>query len=168
MKCFLLVFVLFAQPAFASNINYLNALKSSEKKLLFDAPVYDLETAVIGEGSVVVIVFWASWCSYCKSAMYELDGYLEMKEFKGLTIIGVSIDKTLADAQKFKGVKRLRFPNYYDLKNVFAKKISFEILPVTLVLYGKNKEKVLRIDGSSREKMKILSTKIFSVLKGKL
>ena len=45
------------------------------------------------EGKVVFLNFWATWCSPCKA---EIPGFVEMYEKykdKGLTILGISLDR---------------------------------------------------------------------------
>ncbi|WP_051710412.1 TlpA family protein disulfide reductase [Andreprevotia chitinilytica] len=60
-------------------------------------------------GKVVVINFWATWCSPCRQEMPALDAFYRQHQAEGLEVIGVSVDdnadlplvKTLAQAVSY-------------------------------------------------------------------
>jgi len=57
---------------------------------LLDGRVFDLAAL---RGRVVVVNFWASWCSPCRAEMPVLDGFYKRYRARGLVLIGVSVDE---------------------------------------------------------------------------
>ena len=55
-----------------------------------DARVFDLAAL---RGKVVILNFWASWCSPCRAEMPVLDSFCKRYRARGLVLIGVSVDE---------------------------------------------------------------------------
>ena len=47
-----------------------------------------------GNGEVMVIHYWATWCAPCRIEMPVLDAYYRKHHGQGLAMLAVSIDRT--------------------------------------------------------------------------
>lgn len=59
-------------------------------------------------GKVIVINFWATWCSPCLSEIRDFVGYQEQYKSRGLQIVGVGLD----EEKKLRNVQRTLQINY--------------------------------------------------------
>ncbi len=83
------------------------------------------------QGKAVLVHFWASWCGPCRHEMPLLTRWL--KQHPDVTIIPVSLDDSMADAQKFLN------SNHFDLPaqltdQAQAMAMGARGLPTTLVV----------------------------------
>jgi thiol-disulfide isomerase/thioredoxin len=65
-----------------------------------DGAVFDLAAL---RGKVVIINFWATWCSPCRAEMPQLDAFYKRHRARGLELLGLSVD----DAQDRDAVVRV-------------------------------------------------------------
>lgn len=65
-------------------------------------------------GKVVLINFWASWCPPCVEEMPSLEKLHRALDGKGLEIVGVSVDESLEDIEKFRSELNLSFTFLHD------------------------------------------------------
>jgi peroxiredoxin len=61
------------------------------------------ETVTLSDfrGHIVVLDFWASWCGPCRTSMPNLHALWESYRDRGVILIGVSLDRSEADAQAY-------------------------------------------------------------------
>lgn len=108
------------------------------------APDFSLRT-VSGErlklsdykGKVVILNFWATWCSPCKSELPVLQAFLDKHAAEGLAVISVNIDdpKTSADVRRFVTDKKLTIPVPLDPDaDVLGKYNPKQALPFLVVI----------------------------------
>lgn len=52
-------------------------------------------------GRVVILDFWANWCTPCRASMPRLESLRKRYQDKGLVMLGVSLDRSGEDAKRF-------------------------------------------------------------------
>lgn len=62
------------------------------------------------KGNVVILNFWASWCSPCRKEMPALQLLYRKYKDKGLTIIGISVDDSADAVRKFLASLVVQYP----------------------------------------------------------
>lgn len=67
-------------------------------------------------GKVVLIDFWASWCPDCIREMPTVRKAYQKYKDKGLTILGISLDKDEQALSNFVAKKLIPWPQYFDGK----------------------------------------------------
>jgi len=112
-----------AVPGIDKMIDHLNTLeKVAIGKEFTDFEMNGLDgkmhklSEYVGNGKIVLIDFWASWCPPCRADMPHLVNLYNQYKNKNFEIVGVSLDRT-DDAWK-KGLKDLHmtWPQLSDLK----------------------------------------------------
>lgn len=97
-KTFLILFLFFITPA-----NALNLVTPT-----LNGQIFDLEKM---RGKVVIVNFWAEWCTICVAEMAALDEVYREKHAQGLEVIGVSIDRKKALKNVLKRSAKVSYPN---------------------------------------------------------
>jgi cytochrome c biogenesis protein CcmG/thiol:disulfide interchange protein DsbE len=65
-------------------------------------------------GKVVVLNFWASWCSPCKSEAPRLEAAWRQYRQRGVVVLGVDGQDFSGDAKRFLRKHRITYPNVHD------------------------------------------------------
>jgi cytochrome c biogenesis protein CcmG/thiol:disulfide interchange protein DsbE len=94
-----------------------------------------------GEGSLaeyrgkpVVLNFWASWCEPCKDEAPALIKAQRQLVKAGGTIVGVTVDDSTPDSQKFVADHKLDFPSLRDVEGTLGKDFGRTGVPETFVI----------------------------------
>jgi thiol-disulfide isomerase/thioredoxin len=64
-------------------------------------------------GRPKVVVFWASWCSACRSQMPSLLDIYRTTHSQGVEFIGVNMDRKTESAEKYVAEKNIEWPNIH-------------------------------------------------------
>ena len=100
------------------------------------------------QGKLVIINFWATWCSPCKKEMPSLDVLYKDNNFKNLEILAVNIEQpNKIKTKKFfadLNIKNLKI--FFDSNLNFVKELKLRGVPTT-VLINKKGEEFARIIG---------------------
>mgnify|MGYP006137953647 FL=1 len=100
-------------------------------------------------GKLLILNFWATWCSPCREEMPSLDNLQSNSNFNNLKIFPINIGQE--DAPKSKSFfKELNIQNleiYFDAPITLAKKFALRGVPTT-ILFNKEGKEFARIIGS--------------------
>lgn len=72
-----------------------------------DGELFDLAAQ---RGKVVIVNFWASWCSPCRAEMPLLDSFYQRYRARGLVLLGVSVDDAHERAQVVRIMQQRGYP----------------------------------------------------------
>jgi len=92
------------------------------------------------KGKVVLLDFWATWCSPCISEMPQIKNIYSQFHDKGVEIIGVSLDLAPKDGglsrlKKFVSDKQIPWPTYYQGgKNAFSERLGVISIPTMFIV----------------------------------
>lgn len=86
------------------------------------------------KGQVVLLNFWASWCSPCRAEMPALEDLLESHAHAGLHVVGVNYREPLPAIQSFVTQTTLRIPVVRDADGTLAKSLGVHIFPTTIAI----------------------------------
>ncbi len=85
-------------------------------------------------GSVVVIVFWASWCAPCQAEQPAVNALSRQEAASGVRFLGVSVDVDAAAAREYVTRFAVPYDSLVDTSQTIA--VDFDIAgpPTTYVL----------------------------------
>lgn len=63
------------------------------------------------DGKVAVIYWWASWCPFCAEMTPSIQKLWQSQRERGLTVVGISIDKTADAAREYRRRRGYDFPS---------------------------------------------------------
>jgi thiol-disulfide isomerase/thioredoxin len=63
------------------------------------------------QGKVVVQMYWATWCPYCRADLPEMQRVYQLHNARGLEIVALSIDESEKTARDFWKGKNYTFPS---------------------------------------------------------
>ena len=101
------------------------------------------------KGKLLILNFWATWCSPCREEMPSLDDLQSNSNFNNLKIFPINIGQEDISKSKF-FFKELNIKNldiYIDVSITLAKKFSLRGVPTT-ILFNKQGKEFARIMGS--------------------
>ena len=82
-------------------------------------------------GDVVVVHFFANWCSQCRQEMAQLQKLHEQLHAAGLVVFAVSIDEDPQHAREMASDLKLTFPVLLDAQKSVGERYQVENLPTT-------------------------------------
>ncbi len=97
------------------------------------------------KGKVVLLDFWATWCTPCKEAIPHLIQLHKDYEDKGLTVIGMNVDKGEEEVvRRFVRSMEIPYPILFASEEV-TRSYGVSALPTTILIdrEGKIREKIV-------------------------
>jgi peroxiredoxin len=85
-------------------------------------------------GEVVLLNFWASWCSSCRTEMPRLDKLLDTYRSAGLALYGVNVDDDPVRAAEFVTTVGVDYPVLLDTRKTVAPAYKLAELPMTVLI----------------------------------
>ncbi len=100
-------------------------------------------------GKVVLLDFWATWCAPCRQEMPSVKKVYGKYNANGFEIVGISLDRSRSDFDKYVKQNEISWPQYFDGKywqNDIARKYGITGIPATFLIdkQGKIRYKSLR------------------------
>jgi thiol-disulfide isomerase/thioredoxin len=108
------------------------------------APAFALPTAAGDsvslerlQGKVVYVDFWASWCGPCRRSFPWMNEMQRRYGDKGLTIVGINVDKKRADAVRFLSETPAEFTIVYDAPGAIPAAYGVKGMPSSYLIDGR-------------------------------
>ncbi len=85
-------------------------------------------------GEVVMLSFWASWCSDCRAQLAEMDGIYSAYRQAGFQSLTVSMDRDPRDTSEMMATLRLGYPVLVDAGLQVSRLYDVESLPIAVLI----------------------------------
>jgi cytochrome c biogenesis protein CcmG/thiol:disulfide interchange protein DsbE len=85
-------------------------------------------------GHVVVLNFWASWCTGCQVEAPELERLQQQLQHHRATVLGVTYEDIASDSLAFVQQYHITFPNLIDGSGDFGRLFGTEQLPESFLI----------------------------------
>jgi thiol-disulfide isomerase/thioredoxin len=97
------------------------------------------------KGQVVMINFWATWCTPCRQEMPLLEDIYKKYKPMGFTMLAVNVEPDSKDAEAWLGklAKPVTFPVAFDVDSKVSKLYKVETMPTTVLVDRKGNVRVL-------------------------
>ena len=151
---FIIIFIFFFSNAIAGEVPNLKNIVINEKLKKYDDLTFlDTDNNQISlknyKGNLILLNFWATWCSPCKEEMPSLNNLQKEKYLDNLKIFPInigrdSLEKSLTFFENL-NIKNLKI--YFDSPATLAKKLQLRGIP-TSILINKDGFEFARIIGS--------------------
>jgi len=100
---------------------------------ILTAPDAPLDLSAFG-GKVVVVDFWASWCTPCRRSIPWLNSMQEKYGEHGLVVVGVNLDASRDDAEAFLADVPARFRVVYADGQRLAEEFEVAAMPMSFII----------------------------------
>jgi len=85
-------------------------------------------------GKVLYLDFWASWCPPCAKSFPFLNKLHQQYHHEGLQIVGINLDESVADAEKFLTQYPAEFTIASDLTKQCAEDLGVAAMPSSYII----------------------------------
>ena len=93
-------------------------------------------------GKLIIINFWATWCTPCKKEMPTLDNLYLNNNFKNLQVFAVNMEQpnTLKTKKFFSDLNIKKLEIFFDRNLNFVKEFKLRGVPTTILINKKGEE----------------------------
>lgn len=120
-------------------------------------------------GKVVLVNFWATWCSPCRVEMPTLNAFYRRYRARGLELLGLSIDQAPDDGEVKKVMRQFSYPGALASaarENGFGEPVA---VPVTYVIDARGVLRAqLQAEGPAGVSVRALEQAVVPLLTGKV
>ncbi len=127
-----------AAPVPADRMDGVGAPAARLRDILRGYPLHTLDGSTVSlaslQGEVVVLNFWASWCSPCRKELPRLDALHAEISKNGARVLAVSIDHERQNVNRFARMHKLKLPIVHDGPDGLVRQLDLKHIPFTIVL----------------------------------
>ena len=122
------------QPNFKNLIVYNEAKKL--KNIEFKNNFNEIIKLNDYKGKLVILNFWATWCSPCKKEMVFLDKFERQYKDNGLSILSISVDsqKSLSHVRSYIRANNYTYDVFLDPNRQVFKKLNGNLMPTNVLI----------------------------------
>lgn len=117
-------------------------------------------------GKVVLVDFWASWCTPCARSFPWMAELLEKHGPDGLAIVAVNLDENPEDAARFLDGRRAPFDHVSDPAGDLARAFGVEAMP-TAFLFDREGRPAFVHSGFHAEEQAVYEERVVALLEGR-
>jgi cytochrome c biogenesis protein CcmG/thiol:disulfide interchange protein DsbE len=115
-------------------------------------------------GKVVVLAFWSTWCTICKSELVEMKSFAKQPQYKNLFVGAVCNDpENIDDVRAIVKSLDLNYPVLLDKKSMVFNQLKMSAVPTTIIIDQNGKVSFVRA-GYDSNIMQQIKTAIDSLL----
>jgi cytochrome c biogenesis protein CcmG/thiol:disulfide interchange protein DsbE len=115
-------------------------------------------------GKVVLLTFWSTWCTVCKSELVELGSFAASPEYKNLVVAAVCNDpENIDDVRTITKTLGIGYPVLLDKKAKVFNNLAMSAVPTTIIIDQSGKISFTR-QGYDANIMKQIKTSVESLL----
>ena len=85
-------------------------------------------------GKVLLVDFWASWCTSCKTSFPALDSLFEEYQPRGFEVLAVNLDEQRRDADAFLGARPHHLTVLFDPKGASPSAFGVKGMPTSFLI----------------------------------
>jgi cytochrome c biogenesis protein CcmG, thiol:disulfide interchange protein DsbE len=104
------------------------------------------------KGRVVYVDFWASWCAPCKQSFPWMNEMQAKYGPRGLSIVGVTVDKKREDAEKFLASTPAKFLVGFDTTGKVAETYKPAGMPTSFLIGADGKVRAVHVGFRDKDK----------------
>lgn len=86
------------------------------------------------KGKVVLVDFWASWCAPCREELPVLESLYQKYRARGFEIVGVNLDRSADNVQRFLSATPLSFRVVHDRGGAVADRYAPAKMPSSFLI----------------------------------